>query len=112
MAFDHGPDSRIGQSPLKSACGKLIGLREYRSRREDHSIQSYSDGMAFWPASARRKVASRGLAKRLPATASATAYFADGTIENFFTGAIFAVCVPPGPGFFPSGHGTFFHRSG
>jgi len=86
-------------------------LEAVPSRREDHSIRSYSDGMAFWPASARRKVASRGLAKGLPATASAMAYFADGTIENFFTGAILPSVFHKDPRFFQSGHGTFFHRS-
>jgi len=85
--------------------------RSLPSRREDHSIQSYSDGMVFWPASARRKIASRGLAKGLPATASAMAYFADGTIENFFTGAILPSVFHKDPRFFQSGHGTFFHRS-
>ena len=40
------------------------------------------------------------------------AYFADGTIENFFTGAILPSVFHQDPRFFQSGHGSFFHRSG
>ncbi len=40
------------------------------------------------------------------------AYFADGTIENFFVGAIFPSMLREDPRFFQSGHGTFMHRTG
>jgi len=40
------------------------------------------------------------------------AYFADGTIENYFTGAIFPSLLRHDPRFFQSGQGTFWHRSG
>lgn len=39
------------------------------------------------------------------------AYFADGTIENFFVGAIFPSMLHTDPRFFQSGHGTFMHRA-
>ena len=37
--------------------------------------------------------------------------FADGTIENFMTGAVFPSLLHQDPRFFQSGHGTFTHRS-
>jgi len=40
------------------------------------------------------------------------AYFADGTIENFFVGAIFPSMLHADPRFFQSGQGTFMHRAG
>ena len=40
------------------------------------------------------------------------AYFADGTIENYFTGAIFPSILHQDPRFFQSGKGGFWHRSG
>ena len=40
------------------------------------------------------------------------AYFADGTIENFFVGAIFPSLLQQDPRYFQSGQGSFFHRSG
>jgi hypothetical protein len=40
------------------------------------------------------------------------AYAADGTIENFFTGAILPSMLHQDPRFFPSGQGSFFHRTG
>ena len=40
------------------------------------------------------------------------AYFADGTIENFFTGAILPSILKQDPRFFQSGHGSFFNRTG
>ncbi|HTR24488.1 MAG TPA: hypothetical protein VMI10_10925 [Terriglobales bacterium] len=40
------------------------------------------------------------------------AYFADGTIENFFVGAIFPSMLHTDPRFFQSGKGTFMHRAG
>jgi hypothetical protein len=40
------------------------------------------------------------------------AYFADGTIENFFVGAIFPSMLRQDPRFFQSGHGSFMHRTG
>jgi hypothetical protein len=40
------------------------------------------------------------------------AYFADGTIENFFTGAILPSVLRQDPRFYQSGKGGFFHRSG
>jgi hypothetical protein len=40
------------------------------------------------------------------------AYFADGTIENFFVGAIFPSMLHTDPRFFQSGKGTFMHRTG
>jgi hypothetical protein len=40
------------------------------------------------------------------------AYAADGTIENFFTGAILPSMLHQDPRFFPSGEGSFFHRTG
>ncbi|MGA9641412.1 MAG: hypothetical protein WBQ72_08460 [Terriglobales bacterium] len=39
------------------------------------------------------------------------AYAADGTIENFFVGAIFPAMLHQDPRYFQSGHGTFFHRA-
>lgn len=38
--------------------------------------------------------------------------FADGTIENFMTGAVFPSILHQDPRFFQSGHGTFLHRTG
>jgi hypothetical protein len=40
------------------------------------------------------------------------AYFADGTIENYFTGAIFPTVLHQDPRFFQSDKGGFWHRSG
>jgi hypothetical protein len=40
------------------------------------------------------------------------AYFADGTIENYFTGAIFPAFLHQDPRFFQSGKGGFWHRTG
>ncbi len=40
------------------------------------------------------------------------AYFADGTIENFFVGAIFPSILRTDPRFFQSSTGTFMHRTG
>jgi len=40
------------------------------------------------------------------------AYFADGTIENFFTGAILPSIFRQDPRYFQSGHGTFWNRTG
>ncbi|MFZ3339495.1 MAG: hypothetical protein WA213_01340 [Terriglobales bacterium] len=40
------------------------------------------------------------------------AYIADGTIENFFVGAIFPSMLHTDPRFFQSGKGTFMHRAG
>jgi hypothetical protein len=40
------------------------------------------------------------------------AYFADGTIENYFTGAIFPTVLHQDPRFFQSGKGGFWHRTG
>ncbi len=40
------------------------------------------------------------------------AYAADGTIENFFVGAILPSALHQDPRFFQSGHGSFFDRSG
>jgi hypothetical protein len=40
------------------------------------------------------------------------AYAADGTIENFFVGAIFPSMLHQDPRFFQSGQGSFFHRAG
>lgn len=39
------------------------------------------------------------------------AYFADGTIENFFVGAIFPSMLHTDPRYFQSGKGTFTHRT-
>jgi hypothetical protein len=39
------------------------------------------------------------------------AYFADGTIENFFVGAIFPSMLRTDPRYFQSGRGTFTHRT-
>ena len=39
------------------------------------------------------------------------AYFADGTIENYFTGAILPVVLRQDPRFYELGKGTFFHRT-
>lgn len=39
------------------------------------------------------------------------AYFADGTIENFFVGAIFPSMLRTDPRYFQSGQGTFTHRT-
>ena len=39
------------------------------------------------------------------------AYAADGTIENFFVGAIFPSVLRQDPRYFQSGQGSFFHRS-
>jgi hypothetical protein len=39
------------------------------------------------------------------------AYFADGTIENFFVGAIFPSMLHTDPRYFQSGQGTFTHRT-
>jgi len=39
------------------------------------------------------------------------AAFADGTIENFFTGAILPAVLHQDPRFFQSGHGSFMHRT-
>jgi hypothetical protein len=38
--------------------------------------------------------------------------FADGTIENYFTGAIFPSLLHQDPRYFQLGHGTFWHRTG
>ena len=40
------------------------------------------------------------------------AYAADGTIENFFVGAIFPSMLRQDPRYFQNGHGSFFHRTG
>jgi len=40
------------------------------------------------------------------------AYAADGTIENFFVGAILPSMLHQDPRYFQSGHGTFFNRTG
>jgi hypothetical protein len=40
------------------------------------------------------------------------AYAADGTIENFFVGAILPSIFRQDPRFFPSGQGSFVHRAG
>src|ERR1700736_3189218 len=40
------------------------------------------------------------------------ASFADGTIENYFTGAIFPAVLHQDPRFFQSGKGGFWHRTG
>lgn len=48
----------------------------------------------------------KGYAKRYGAA------FADGTIENFITGAIFPSILHQDPRFFQSGKGSFAHRSG
>lgn len=40
------------------------------------------------------------------------AYAADGTIENFFTGAILPSMLHQDPRFFPTTQGSFFHRTG
>jgi hypothetical protein len=40
------------------------------------------------------------------------AYAADGTIENFFVGAILPSVLHQDPRYFQSGHGSFFDRSG
>ena len=40
------------------------------------------------------------------------AYAADGTIENFFVGAIMPSILSQDPRYFQMGHGGFFHRSG
>jgi len=40
------------------------------------------------------------------------AYFADGTIENFMTGAILPSLLRQDPRYFQSGHGGFWHRAG
>ena len=40
------------------------------------------------------------------------AYAADGTIENFFVGAILPSVLRQDPRYFQSGHGSFFNRSG
>jgi hypothetical protein len=40
------------------------------------------------------------------------AYFADGTIENFFVGAIFPSMLHTDPRFFQSSEGSFTHRAG
>jgi hypothetical protein len=39
-------------------------------------------------------------------------YAADGTIQNFFVGAIMPSIFRQDPRFFPSGKGSFFHRAG
>jgi hypothetical protein len=39
------------------------------------------------------------------------AYFADGTIENFTTGAIFPTILRQDPRYFQSGQGSFMHRT-
>lgn len=40
------------------------------------------------------------------------AYFADGTIENYMTGAILPSLLRQDPRFFQSGQGSFLHRAG
>jgi hypothetical protein len=40
------------------------------------------------------------------------AYFADGTIENFMTGAVFPSILHQDPRYFQSGKGGFLHRAG
>lgn len=40
------------------------------------------------------------------------AYFADGTIENYFVGAIFPAMLHQDPRYFQNGQGTFWHRTG
>ena len=49
---------------------------------------------------------AKGYAKRYAAT------FADGTIENFMTGAVFPSLLHQDPRYFQLGKGTFFHRFG
>lgn len=39
-------------------------------------------------------------------------YFADGTIENYMTGAILPSLLRQDPRYFQSGHGSFMHRTG
>lgn len=48
---------------------------------------------------------AEGYAKRFGAA------FADGTIENFFTGAIFPAVLHEDPRYFELGHGSFMHRT-
>jgi hypothetical protein len=48
---------------------------------------------------------AEGYAKRFGAA------FADGTIENFFTGAIFPAALHEDPRYFELGHGSFMHRT-
>jgi type II secretory pathway pseudopilin PulG len=48
---------------------------------------------------------AEGYAKRFGAA------FADGTIENFFTGAIFPSVLHQDPRYFQLGHGSFMHRT-
>jgi hypothetical protein len=40
------------------------------------------------------------------------AYFADGTIENYFVGAVLPVVLRQDPRFYQSGQGGFWHRTG
>ena len=47
-----------------------------------------------------------GYGKRL------AAYFADGTIENYMTGAVLPIVLHEDPRFFQSGKGGFWHRTG
>lgn len=49
---------------------------------------------------------AEGYGKRLGA------YAADGVIENFMVGAVLPSLFRQDPRFFPSGHGSFFHRAG
>jgi hypothetical protein len=49
---------------------------------------------------------AKGYGKRYAAT------FADGTIENFTTGAVFPALLHQDPRYFQLGKGSFFHRSG
>jgi hypothetical protein len=49
---------------------------------------------------------AEGYGKRLGA------YFADGTIENYMTGAILPALLRQDPRFFQSGQGRFWHRAG
>ena len=57
MAFDHSSDSRIGQGSLKSARGKLTGLRQYCRRMtgkleitaDDLSAVSFNSAGPYFP---------------------------------------------------------------
>ena len=81
--------------------------------REARSILSSTLGTVLLPASARLKIANLDSGKVRPAMAKRYGTsFADGTIENFMTGAILPSLLREDPRFYQLGTGTFWHRTG
>jgi hypothetical protein len=81
--------TRASFAPVEYAWyGSLAGISQL-----ENSEPGYKQGM-------------EGYAKRFGAA------FADGTIENYFTGAIFPSLLHQDPRFYQTSQGTFWHRAG